>query len=373
MEPETDSGQGYAPGPDGTDITGTAEQRTYRLDFRCRFLEILSLTLITGLLTVVTLTVYRFWGRTRVRRLLWRRTLLLDDPLEYAGTGWELFVGFLKVLFFVLIPLVLIERGISVWEQTAIQQAVADMQATMNGRPAGTPFPDAMDLIWSAWDIMIGPWAARYGYLGLVIFLAGLGIYVARRYRMTRTLWRGVRANQGGRPLAYAGRYLGFFVALFFTLGLVLPLRNASLWRYRYRNTWFGDTRFDSDANVRGLYGRFLLCWLFAVPTLFLSIAFYKAKELRHFVAATSFGDGRLRFRLEATGWSLLWLVLGNLVISIGTLGLGSPLAQWRMARYVAKRLIATGTADLDAIQYDPMKAPGTSEGLADAFPDIGM
>lgn len=348
------------------------DEREYQLEFRCGLGEILGLTLVTGLLTVVTLTIYRFWGRTRVRRLLWRRTLLLGDPLEYAGTGWELFVGFLKVLVLVILPLVLVERGIAVWEQSAIQDAIAEMQTEIRKRPAGTPLPNMFAIMWSMKDHMIGPWLSRYAYLGLVVFLIGFGVYVARRYRLTRTRWRGVRGNQDGRPLAYAGRYLGFVVALIFTLGLVLPLRNASLWRYRYRHTLFGSTRFSSTASARGLYGRFLLCWLLLLPTLFMSLAWYKAKELRHFVAATHFGDG-LTFRLNATGWSLLRLGIGNILITIFTLGLGSPIVQYRQARYVAKRLVAFGSTDLNNIRYDPRSGPGTGEGLADAFPDIGM
>ena len=353
------------------DETAMEGRGVYHLDFRCGLGEILGLTLITAVLTVVTLTIYRFWGRTRVRRLLWRRTLLLDDPLEYTGTGWELFTGFIKVLVLVLIPLILIDRGINAWQQAAIADAVAVVQEAGKNQPAGA-MPDVMDTMWAARDELLGPFIARYAYLGLILFLAGLGVYLARRYRLTRTRWRGVRANQGGSPLTYGVRYLGFFVAMFLTLGLILPVRNASLWRYRYRNTWFGDTRFDSHASARGLYGRFILCWLFALPTLFLSIVFYKAKELRHFVEATRFSDD-LRFRLEATGWSLLWLVLGNFVIAIVTLGLGSPIIQWRQARYVARRLVAVGAMDLDALQYDPQKAPTTGEGLAESFPDIGI
>ena len=48
-----------------------------------------------ALLTMPTLGIYRFWGKTRVRRYLWSRVGFLGDPLEYTGTGRELFLGFL--------------------------------------------------------------------------------------------------------------------------------------------------------------------------------------------------------------------------------------------------------------------------------------
>ena len=40
-----------------------------------------------ALLTLVTLGVYRFWGKTRVRRYLWSRASFLGDRAEYTGTG----------------------------------------------------------------------------------------------------------------------------------------------------------------------------------------------------------------------------------------------------------------------------------------------
>ena len=50
------------------------------------------------LLTIVTLGIYRFWATARERRYLWSRTRFVDEHLEWAGTGMELFAGFVIVL-----------------------------------------------------------------------------------------------------------------------------------------------------------------------------------------------------------------------------------------------------------------------------------
>ena len=63
-----------------------------------RVSELLPIVLLNALLNVLTLSLYRFWGKTRVRRYLWDNTNLLGDRLEYTGTGGELFKGFLFVL-----------------------------------------------------------------------------------------------------------------------------------------------------------------------------------------------------------------------------------------------------------------------------------
>src|SRR4051794_10765484 len=55
------------------------------------------LTAKTGLLALITLGIYRFWGRTRVRRYVWSRISVGGDRLGYTGTGREMFLGFLRV------------------------------------------------------------------------------------------------------------------------------------------------------------------------------------------------------------------------------------------------------------------------------------
>ena len=50
------------------------------------------------LLTLVTLGVYQFWAKTRLRRFVWGAIAIDGEPFEYTGTGRELFIGFLKAM-----------------------------------------------------------------------------------------------------------------------------------------------------------------------------------------------------------------------------------------------------------------------------------
>ena len=56
------------------------------------------------LLTIVTLGIYRFWATARERRYLWSRTRFVDEHLEWAGTGMELFLGFVMVILLFGLP-----------------------------------------------------------------------------------------------------------------------------------------------------------------------------------------------------------------------------------------------------------------------------
>jgi len=73
------------------------------------------LLLRVTLLTILTLGIYRFWGKVHIRRFFWHNIRLLGDPLEYTGTPMELFLGFLIVIA-ALIPLTMAYAGLEALE-----------------------------------------------------------------------------------------------------------------------------------------------------------------------------------------------------------------------------------------------------------------
>lgn len=111
-------------------------------------------------LLLVSLGLYRFWLMTDVRRFLWASTEIDGETLEYAGTPIELVLGFL-VAVAILVPVY-----------------------------AGF-FVAALDLG------VFGEMAGGLAFLGLGV-LGQYAIYRARRYRLTRTIFRGLRFTQDG-------------------------------------------------------------------------------------------------------------------------------------------------------------------------------
>ena len=71
---------------------GQAESasRGHELSYDGKGGEIAKIALTNGLLGLVTLGVYRFWGKTRLRRYLWSHVSLDGDRLEYTGRGIDL-------------------------------------------------------------------------------------------------------------------------------------------------------------------------------------------------------------------------------------------------------------------------------------------
>jgi uncharacterized membrane protein YjgN (DUF898 family) len=78
------------------------------LSQRADLKSFLGLSLKNGLLNIVTLTLYRFWGKTEVRRRVWSTTYLNDEPFEYTGRGVELFIGFLIALGVIGLPFLVV-------------------------------------------------------------------------------------------------------------------------------------------------------------------------------------------------------------------------------------------------------------------------
>jgi uncharacterized membrane protein YjgN (DUF898 family) len=121
-----------------------------------------------ALLELITIGFYRFWLATDIRRHLWSNTAVDDDAFEYTGRGKELLIGFLFALA-ILVPVYLAYFLVTV-EAERIK--------------AFASFP----------------------LLAFFYLFGQFAIYRARRYRLTRTVWRGVRFWMTGSGWAYAAR-----------------------------------------------------------------------------------------------------------------------------------------------------------------------
>lgn len=320
------------------------------------------------LLTIVTLGVYRFWARARERRYLWSRTQFIDDNLEWAGTGREMFVGFLIVIAVLLPGVLFLQFG---------AQALA-----LRGQIA------------LAGLIVL---AIYFGFFALI----GLARYRALRYRLSRTYWHGIRG--GGEPggWSYAWSYLWKTFTGAFLIGLLVPWAWTSLWNERWNRMSFGPHQFEASANTSGLMGRWMV--VLATPVLAGFIGIFLAFQARSDPASAAaigalvvFGVygllaivglgffaayirqvigslelGGLRFDFTARSMDWLKLFLGHVGLVIVTLGLGLVFISYRNWSFFIRHLEAGGSVDLDTMTQSETAIGGDAEGLASAF-DIG-
>ncbi len=96
----------------------------------------------------------------------------------------------------------------------------------------------------------------------MLVFLSQYGIYLARRYRLTRTVFRGLRFHQTGSALHYSICAVWWWGWTVLTLGFAYPFTRAALERFKMRNTWYGDLQGRFEGKGSYLFVRGFLMWL---------------------------------------------------------------------------------------------------------------
>jgi uncharacterized membrane protein YjgN (DUF898 family) len=183
-----------------------------------------------ALLQVVTVGIYRFWLTTDARRFLGANTEIGGDSLEYTGTAMELFLGFLMAIALLVPVYVLLFIG----------------------------------------TLELGL-VSQLSSLAAFAFLAVFGQYAyyrARRYRLTRTVFRGVRLHQSGSPWSYALRTLLWWILIANTLGLAYPWAQASLERYKLAHTHYGEWQGEFAGSGTRLFVRGIGLWLIMIAAI---------------------------------------------------------------------------------------------------------
>ena len=203
------------------------------------------------LFSILTFGIYRFWGRTHVRRFVWRHTVLLDDALEYLGTGGELFIGFL-IAVAALLP---------VFAAYSLLQFV---------------FADGPDYVLLVLEAL---------YYLVLFFLIQIAIHRMRRYRLTRTAWRGVRFGLGGSSLTYARISFGYGLLTAVTLGLAYPWARAATLGYFARHAYFGTAGIALTPDARWLFRR----WVVVIVSLIGALGLFAALNLENFEAISHY------------------------------------------------------------------------------------
>lgn len=180
-----------------------------------------------ALLELVTVGFYRFWLATGIRRHLWGCTFLGGDPLEYLGAGRELLFGF----FFAL----------TILAPVYLAYFLLGVEAERYKAFASAP-------------------------LGMFFFaFTQFALYRARRYRLHRTAWRGLRFGMGGSGAAYARRAILWSFAVFLSLGLALPWAEAALERYKMKHSFYGALQGSFVGRGRDLFARGWWIWFSAI------------------------------------------------------------------------------------------------------------
>ena len=271
--------------------------------------DLFALALRTGLLTVVTLGIYRFWQKTRLRRWYWSSVRPGGMPFEYTGAPQEKLMGFLVAVIVLAGYLALVN--------------IAGMFVAVR---LSTSAPDIVMVAAACAPIALVP----------VVFVAR---YRARRYILSRTSWLGVRFGMDAGAWGYAWRACMYLLLTLLTLGLFWPLKTFQLEKYLTDRSWYGTARFRQHGNGLMLYGLAIpffigiwgtigvvvqslltgnVAWLWwtlvSLPLAGLGGIYFRVASVRALAGLKELGDG-MEFDLYPRTRTLLRIhILGNIL-----------------------------------------------------------
>jgi len=325
-----DSQDAPAPPPESSDL-----DLGLPFAFRGKGKELFGIIFVNLVKTILTLGVYSFWGKTKVRQYLWSNTVFAGDSFSYHGTGKELFLGFLK-FFGMMIPFLALLVALQIFGGE-LGQMVAGLAPLL--------------------------------YLPLIpVLMVG-----AWRYRLSRTALRGIRFSfRGERKKALMIYMKGMFLTVI-TLGLYAPffgMQTEAFWR---GNSWFGNLQGEFTGEAKEVFGKYVLAIFLMIITLGIYEIWFQAYMARYNWSHTRFG--KAHFRFTATGGEFFVLILVNLLLLGFTLGLGYPWVVVRNQKFFIEHLTLDGDFNMNSVVQEMKESGAMGEEGLDVFDipiDIG-
>jgi uncharacterized membrane protein YjgN (DUF898 family) len=255
-----------------------------------------------------------------------------------------------------------------------------------------------------------------YGLVALGVLMLVLPALICRtlRFRLHNSSYRGLRFSFNGTIAEAYWVYLGLPVLSFFTFLWLAPFAHQRMKRYQHRHAAYGRTAFSIDAPVGEFYltylgaaGSFVVAmflivmavmavmavtigiggggadepempdWFvlvflaFYLPMILFMRAFVTARIQNTVWRATRLGAHRFWSRISI--FRLFLIQLTNVAAIIFTLGLFTPFAQVRTARYLAGAVTLLPAASLDdEVAGESQRVSAIGEEATDVF-DIDL
>jgi uncharacterized membrane protein YjgN (DUF898 family) len=357
------------------------ETRTQQINFSGNIPAFLGVAIINALLSIVTLGIFRFWAKTRIRRYLWENTTFDGEPLEYRGRGLELFIGAILGFLIIFVPAFVVSLIGALLDPT---------------HPAG-----AIAIL------------SRVVLFGGLYYLFGVGYYRAERYLISRSSWRGIRGGMINAGWSYGGWFILMMLFQIVTLGFGRPYAQVRLWNMRMNDVMLGSAKAEAHAEWKPLFVRYALSFIASLVIYGAVIAFlfhdfaglqsvvqpggkpdphvmlpllgklygaiivasiavglimlsYHAAYYREILGKTRLGGLEFGFSATTGSWFKYYLV--NVLIVVLTLGLGLMVMPYRAWKFYMTNLRTDGVLDIDHLMQTDLAAPSQGEGLADAL-----
>jgi len=306
----------------------TNQAQNYHFQFFGKGSEYFAIMIVNWLLTLVTLGIYYPWARAKRLKYIYGQTALNDERFNFAGTGKEMFRGFIKVILFYVIVM-------GVYMLLILKQM---------------PFPAILFLL-----------LAMFAVIPLVI-------HGSFRYRMSRTSYRGIRFGYRGNRNELFKSYIKWSLLTIATLGIYSAWMNMNVRRYTHQNIRYGEIEFSNNCDGTYWFLLNLKGYFLTLITLGIYSFWWQRNIFNYYIDCMSMQKDKqeIQCRSTATGGGFFKLLMGNFFITIFTLGFGKAWADMRIQHFIWNNIKMEGNINLDEIHQ-------TEEEYTNAFGEDAM
>ena len=339
--------------------------------------EYFKIWIVNLALSVVTLGIFSAWAKVRSKRYFYGNTFIGEHAFDYHGSPWRILLGR------VIAAAILLAYGLA-----------------------------AAFVKWLVIVIAIG-----------LLFATPWLVNSSLRFNARNSSYRNIRFDFTGTYGEAFGVYFLWPLLVAFTLGTTIPLARRARVQYNINNHTFGGRYFDTKLPGASMYLIYLgavgllagfaaalgllvlVAYLLAVArdASLTSVLAMLAAHLNHtvlsaiflvvyvtvFLCLTTFVHTKVlnlalnqtslsaRYKFDATlsAARMIDLVLGNLFLTLVTLGLFYPWARVRTFEYLMENIAVTGGSDIEEFTSDLVTGQGAiGEEVASFFDvDVGL
>jgi uncharacterized membrane protein YjgN (DUF898 family) len=375
------NGQDVPPPMTGTPkATDSSNTSIYHPIFWGRGQTLFGIFIVNTFYTLLTLGIYSFWGRVRIRQFLSSQTSLAKIRFSYHGTAQELIKGWSKAFLIFGIPYGILSLAPIIWEH--IPSWIPNVLAAM-----------------------------------MVLCFIPIAVVGSHRYRLSRTAFGAIRFSFRGQVKDYMKIWFTGTFLTFITAGVYYPFFENTRREFLVSHTYLGNQHFSYNGTgmaLLGIYGKALgliACVLLATVLMFVEISgipltpefqnhladwlndeehhswlaagmlvnvaalmwswFYlQLSKQRYFWNHSAFGNAPFQF--TASTWKLIELRVTNFLMLVLTFGLAWSWVQIRNLQFLYYYLGLQGPLDIHQIEQEALDASPTGEELAGYF-DAGF
>lgn len=329
--------------------------------------------IVNTFFALLTLGLYSFWGRVRIRRFLSSQTSFAKTRFSYHGTAQELLKGWSKAFVVFGLPYAFLSFVPFISDQI----------------PAWIP------------NVLAGT---------LVLCFIPIAVVGSHRYRLSRTSLGTIRFSFRGRVSEYMKIWFMGIMLTALTAGIYYPFFENAKRKFLVAHSYFGNRHFTYDGTGGGLlqiYAKALGLTLLILAgvigistgtevllnmtrwphdhwqdmvlnsiflpgllTLLIPWFYLQASRQRYQWNHSDFGEAHFRF--SASTWNVFELRLTNFLMLIFTFGLAWPWVQVRNLQFLYYHLGLQGPLDFQRIKQEALDASPVGEELAGYF-DAGF